>query len=107
MSLTEVALQFWRPSRPINITDVLTGYAVLMGYSVKESTGSASAELDVYNSTAATGLLVIPMTLTAGQSAEDWFGPQGLEMSVGIFCNVASGAVSGSLWIYDHLGSNR
>lgn len=105
MSALEVDL--WRPARPIVLGLQITGRVVLMGYSVKESTGTAGAELDIINGADTTGQVVCPITLLAGESTEDWFGPQGLEMATGIIGNIASGSIKGTIWIADTLGSNR
>ena len=84
---------------PVNIKIGITGYVVLYGYSVKESTGTASAEVDLLNGASSAGDLAIPITLSAGQSTEDWFGPQGLHMPGGVYQNVTSGSIAGSLFV--------
>lgn len=101
MSINEVDIFTGKAARPVNITEKIGGRSILMGYSVKEASGTASAEIDIVNGADATGMIVCPVTLSAGQSTEDWFGPQGLQMDVGVFCHVASGAVVGSVWVHD------
>lgn len=100
MSDTEELELVWVPHvRPVPYNSTLPGRIRLFGYSVKESTGAATAELDIYNGADTTGLLAIPIPLAAGQAAEDWFGPQGLHLDVGILGHVASGSVTGSLFV--------
>lgn len=77
------------------------GHVIVYGWSLKESTGTAAAELDLIDGTDATGLNLVPITLTAGQSTRDWLGPQGLHFRNGLFPRVASGAIVGSVWIAD------
>lgn len=100
-------IQLWRAARPIPLGMTITGYVVLMGFAVKESTGTAAAEVDIYNGTNNQGLLVLPATLTASQSTSEWYGPNGLEMSEGIYSVVSSGSAVGTIWIADYLGADR
>ena len=85
---------------PIPLTSVISGYVILFGYSLKESTGAASAEVDIFDGRDTTGLLALPITLAAAQSTEDWFGPQGIHFRGGLFPHVASGSVVGSFFVH-------
>jgi hypothetical protein len=76
-----------------------SGYAVIFGYSVKEATGSAAAELDLYGGLAANGQLWIPIPLGPGMSRENWFGPQGVHFRNGMQSVASIGAVTGSIFI--------
>jgi hypothetical protein len=92
------------PVIPVALPQTVGGYAILLGYSIYESTGSASATLLIYSGTDTKGTLAIPITLGASQSTEDWFGPQGLHMPAGIFPTVTAGTVKGSLFVASMLG---
>lgn len=84
---------------PVPIASQIAGLVILMGYSVKETTGAASAEIDLFDGTDNRGILAIPVTLGSGQSTEDWFGTQGLWFRNGIFGSVISGSVAGSMFV--------
>lgn len=84
---------------PIQCTVAVGGHCVLFGYAVKESTGLAVAELDLFDGVAAFGNTFLPLPLQAGEAAIDWFGPQGVHFRGGLFPSVASGAVAGVLFI--------
>ena len=77
---------------------VLGGPALLFGWSLRESTGAAPAQLDVYDGADQTGQLVATITLTAGQSTRDWLGLPGLYCRRGLYVNAVSGSVTGVLW---------
>jgi hypothetical protein len=85
---------------PIQYNTAMGTGAVLFGYSIYETTGSATAQLNIYNGRDNTGLLVLPIVLAKSQGAEDWFGPSGIHMSVGIYPSVISGSVNGSLFVH-------
>jgi len=95
-----VEVVFGRPVYPFAYNAKLYRPVILFGYSLYETTGSATAQVNIYNGGDTGGQLVLPISLGKSQSAEDWFGPQGLIMDVGIFVNVASGTVNGSLFVH-------
>lgn len=95
----EIELVFAHHVWPVPYNSTISGRFKLFGYSVKETTGSSTAELDIYNGADTGGLLVIPIPLAGGQAAEDWFGPQGITLNVGILGHVTSGSITGSLFI--------
>jgi hypothetical protein len=100
-------IELWRPARPAPFGKAITGYVVLMGFAVAESSGTAAAELDIYNGTDTNGQLTHPITLDAGESTSEWYGPQGIEMAIGVYPVIAVGSVKGTVWIADRRGSNR
>jgi hypothetical protein len=93
-----------RRPRPIRYSTTIGGHVVLYGWALKETTGAAAAELDIYNGADASGDDVIPVVFSAGQSTRDWFGPQGLALSIGYFPVLVSGAIAGTVFIGDYLG---
>lgn len=102
MTAVDVELTLARRPYPVPVLSVLGGHVILYGYSLKESTGAATAELDLYDGTSTASLLAVPITLGAGMSTEEWFGPQGVHFRNGLMPSLASGAVVGSLFIADH-----
>lgn len=70
-----------------------------VGWSIKEATGAAAAELDLLDGTNVDGNLLFPITLAAGESSREWFGPSGISFGVGLFTQLVSGSVTGTVWI--------
>lgn len=108
MSVSEVDLVLWEHQRrvyPVAVPAVTVSGLVfgahcrLFGWDLVESTGSASAELDVWDSIDGTGFAFWPITFTPGQSVRDWFGPQGLDVYIGLWSQAVSGSVRGSLFV--------
>lgn len=71
----------------------------LFGYALKENTGTAGGEVDLYDGTDNKGLLAHPIGLSAGQTNRDWFGSNGLLFRNGMFV-VITGSISGSLFVH-------
>ena len=84
---------------PVPVRSVIGGWAILYGYSIQESSGLTAATVNLIDGTDATGLVAIPIPLNAGQSTEEWFGPQGIHFRGGLFSTVA-GTVVGSLFVH-------
>lgn len=76
----------------------MTGAGVLLGWSLTESTGAASAQCDIYDGIDNADALFASVTLSAGQSTRDLWAPNGIDMRNGLFVSVSSGAVSGTLY---------
>jgi hypothetical protein len=74
------------------------GDAIIMGWGLLETTGAAAAVVEIYDGFDATAQLVVAVALTAGQSTRDWLGPNGILVTEGIFVNVISGTVRGTVW---------
>lgn len=91
--------------RPYAYSTVIGGFVVLYGWAIRETSGSATAQLDIYNGAQASGDDIISIALAAGQSTREWFGPQGLELQIGYYPNLVSGAITGSVFIGDLEGS--
>lgn len=70
----------------------------LYGWSFVEDTDTDPASIELIDGGNANGALVVPITLSAGQSTRDWLGKPGLEVRSGLYLNVISGSVSGSVW---------
>jgi hypothetical protein len=70
--------------------------ATYCGFSIRETTGTAQATVRVWNGTSATGTLLDDIALSAGQSARELY-PEGILADVGIFVQIVSGTVAGSL----------
>lgn len=77
---------------------VVIGPATYRGYSLRE-TGGADAVVRIWDGTAASGILLDTVALAADGSAQAWYGGGGLRAVAGVFVEVVSGAVEGSVRI--------
>jgi hypothetical protein len=83
----------------INTGGCLTLHASL------ETTGSAAATYRLWDGTsnASTGKLVLPVSLTAGQSTRDFFGLHIVKFTTGLYYELVSGSVQGNVAVMvDH-----
>lgn len=71
------------------------------GWSLLETTGTASAQLSVYDGHDDGGVPVAQVPLSAGQGTRDFFGGHYLSIKVGLFVIADSGSVSGTLYLAD------
>lgn len=71
----------------------------LMGWALKENTGAASAAFELYDGNDTTGQSLTPVNLVANESIRDWFGATGVLCERGLFINVTSGTVRGTLFV--------
>lgn len=81
-------------SGPIN-----SSRCCLVGWALYETTGVSPASIQLRDATDTGGLLVAPILFNAGQSTRDWFGPYGIEMTIGLWETVVSGSVGGSVFV--------
>lgn len=77
---------------------VLSGRCLLMGWGLKESTGNVASAINIRNGQDASGQIVVPISLTAGQSRSDWMAPRGVWCRTGLFVENVTGSTIGALW---------
>mgnify|MGYP000097148250 CR=1 FL=1 len=67
----------------------------LVGFAAKESAATAAAATFniVSGATAAGGTLLVPVELSANESARGWFGPDGIDAVAGVSIDWVAGAV--------------
>ena len=76
------------------------GGVLLFGWAVVESSGAASATFDVIDGVdAATGTVLVPISLTMGQSTRDFLGAAPIHVQTGITIGNVVGAVRGALFV--------
>jgi hypothetical protein len=101
--ITEVVINGPVRSVPVPVTatsiNVLKTSTDLCGFSFYETTGSASAHLNLYDGLDNTGTFVAAITLSANESIRDWFGFFGVRIRVGLYADVVSGSVGGAVWV--------
>lgn len=87
-------------SVPEGASGVVVGRAVaLYGWSLRETTGAAAAQLDVYDGLGDGGQLVATVALAAGGSDALALSGPGVTCLRGLFVQAVSGSVAGSLWV--------
>lgn len=62
-----------------------------MGFSCRESTESARAVFNIRRGTSNAGAVMDTVTLEPGESAREWYGPDGIEAAAGIWLERVSG----------------
>lgn len=68
------------------------------GFTIRETSGVAVAVVNIYdNASAASGTLLDTISLAANESAREDYLPQGIRAGNGIYVDVVSGAVAGSV----------
>jgi hypothetical protein len=77
---------------------VMGGRGVLRGYSFRETSGTAPAVLRILGGIDAFGALIATVALSPGESVRDYFGESGLRTNIGLYLQLVSGVVEGSVW---------
>lgn len=70
---------------------------IYCGFTIRETAGS-TAVVRIYDNTAASGTLLDTIGLAANESAREFY-PGGIWVSTGIYVDIVSGAVEGSIRI--------
>lgn len=77
----------------------LSGKMLFLGFAVKETTGSATAEVDLYDGQGSGGILIAPVTLAANESAREFWPRPAITADNGVAVVWVSGSVSGSIFV--------
>lgn len=77
---------------------VLGSGALLYGWSLRETTGAAIAQLDVYDGADQTGQLVATVVVPAGGSVAAYLAGIGVLCRRGVYVHASAGSVAGVLW---------
>lgn len=65
----------------------------LMGFSARETTGTAGALFQVRHGTTNSDPVLVTVSLGAGESAREWYGPDGLAAANGIWLERVTGTI--------------
>lgn len=68
-----------------------------VGFSLRETSGTVGAVVRIYDNTTASGTELDTVSLLAGETAREWYPSDGIRTRVGVYVQVVSGAVSGSI----------
>jgi hypothetical protein len=67
------------------------------GFSLRNTSSSATATVRIYDGTSAAGTLLDSIQLEVSESAREWYGSAGIQAQTGLYVDVVSGAVEGSI----------
>lgn len=90
------ALAFGTTAASVN---VLTRDAVLLGWALVETTGTAGTAFDLVDGADDNAPVLAPFTLAANESTRDTLSSWGLWVQRGLRVKVLSGSVRGTLWV--------
>lgn len=97
--MTVVELEpYWGPVTPQPATQPINGRIRLFGFSIRETSGAATAQLLITNQPNGGGLEMVSVNLNALEADRDWFGPNGLLLANGYFPTF-TGAIAGSVFV--------
>lgn len=66
----------------------------LIGFSARETTGTAGAVFNIRAGTSNAGALLVTVSLGVSESAREWYGPDGIAAAAGVWLERVSGQVS-------------
>lgn len=69
----------------------------IVAWSFRETSGAASATIELYDGSSPAGVLLATLTLTQAQSQQDWFGHHGIPYRGGLYLSVVAGTVKGQI----------
>ena len=75
------------------------GELLLAGFAFAESTGAASATVDLFDGQGTGGQFICRVNLVASESVRESLPFPGVHCQTGVFVNVVAGAVLGSVWV--------
>ena len=71
----------------------------LVGYAIRETTGVATAKLNLRLEFRPGGQILVPINLAANESAREWWGPTGLSFIDGMYLEIVSGSIEGAVFL--------
>lgn len=78
---------------------VTGGPTALCGWSLRNTSAAAAAQIDLYDGADATGQLVATITLAASESTRDYLPSPGVTCRRGVYADAVSGSVAGAVWV--------
>lgn len=71
---------------------------IIYGWAFEETTGAATAQLELIDGDSNNGDRIVPITLLANESTRDVFGQPGIWCDRGVYCRVLSGSIRGTVY---------
>lgn len=96
-----VFLPFQVPASGASRAFVLAGDFLIGGWSFLETTGAATATLELLDGDGNSGTTVAVISLAAGGSMSFHAPGRGIEVRSGLWLNAVAGSVRGSIWCAD------
>jgi len=99
-------------ARPIDYGTLTAGSALfggqarLCGGSLRNTSTTATAVVDLYDGGGSGGQPVANVNLAANESTRDWLSGEGLRIRTGLYVNVTSGSVRVVLWVRFPIGGD-
>lgn len=103
MLITDV--EVWEPVRSVPVPatstsrNIIKTAGALIGWSLRETTGSAAASVDIYDGNTNEGTKVASMAMASGGDDHIYMGPFGIPVRTGLYLDVVSGSVAGAVWV--------
>lgn len=69
------------------------------GYAIRETSGTAGAVVRLLDGFDSNGDLLVPINLSANESVRDWFQPTGISYGAGLYVQVVSGTIEGTVFL--------
>jgi hypothetical protein len=84
---------------PVDTLDILAwnGSTRLLGWSFSEEAGAA-AKLILRDGNGTSGRILAVVSLAAGESNREWFGPDGIQVNTGIYVDRTAGTSLGAIY---------
>jgi hypothetical protein len=82
---------------------VITGAGTLLLQVIEETTGTAAARYELWDGTDTGGEYIGPWTILSGQSFDNNYSLYGIPFRHGLFLNVTTGSIGGSMVIGTHV----
>lgn len=100
-----VPLKAWPQAFPLSSltsgSQPVAGDTLVTGWALYETTGADLASCNIIDGNDANGTIVARVNLLAGQSVRDMTGILGLLFTVGVYVQVLSGSIAGTIWGMD------
>lgn len=71
----------------------------LAGFSITETSGVSTARVRLRDGLDTGGDVLMTVALSPGESARDWFLPHGIAYVTGLYVEVVSGAIEGTVYV--------
>jgi hypothetical protein len=89
------------PAAPVNLPGASGAVTAvdgrLMGFSVREAAGTPAKAAMRLRAGSATGAILATVTLAPEESVRDWFGPNGITATGGVYYELVSGTITGGV----------
>jgi hypothetical protein len=96
----------WGPTRQFAISGsgtLIQGHGCITYSECYETTGSASASVQIFDGSSANGQQMFDYTLSEGESTSEMFGMHWIQFTEGLYVETTSGSVAGSMHVWvDH-----